>query len=445
MISASRLCVRPLFVLFAALLFVPAGCARLPWERGSYYPSWRGSPSRRVITFQRDATASDEENGARLAEAIQGLKAGDELRIGPGKYSVNKWFDVVLKGTARAPIRIVAADPERRPVITRPDTRQNVVNIGIKGRSEHLLLRGLEITGGSTVLKIYRGENIWVDGCLLHTGVGVGLAALSNDTRFLYITRNEIRDIGIGGGTGEGMYLGNHGGKWGMSYSTVALNHVHRTAGSQGDGIEVKPNSYNNWIVANTVHDTQCPGIIAYGTGGRGINLIERNVVYRSRDALIQIQGDAVVRNNLLFNAPQGLHSKDHVGKTRNLRIVHNTILNARTGCELRSWNGREGLVFANNAVYSRDAEAVLFSGGSAGVIFKGNVVRGTVEGIEGGYVKGRGLEDFAGVSWDGAKRDARPASGSALVGGGDPEFTVERDMKGRARPERPTAGALEP
>jgi hypothetical protein len=438
-------------LLIATLLALPTACARktaevsrlrVPWERGSYFPEWRSARSRKVIEFKRDPAKSDEENGARLAEAIKALKPGQEFRIGPGRYSVNRWFDVVLRGTRRKPIRIVAADMKKRPVITRPNAKQNVINIGIKGKSEFLVLRGLEIAGGSTVLKIYQGENVWIDQCLLHGGKAVGLGAHSNDTRLLYITRNEIRNMGKDGGTGEGMYLGNHGGEFGMSYSVVAFNHVHHTAGSQGDGIEVKQNSYNNWIVENHVHDCRYPCIIAYGTGGKGVNLIERNVAYRSGDAVIHVQGDAVIRNNLVFNKGWGFHSKDHVAKSRNLTFVHNTIITEKTGCHLSGWNGREKMVFANNAVYSKTGAAVDFPKGSEGVTFKGNVVVGAVQGIEGGWVKGRGLEDFADVTWDGKKRDATPAKGSVLIGAADPAYAVERDMSDTKRREPPCAGA---
>ncbi len=58
---------------------------------------------------------------------------------------------------------------------------------------------------------------------------------------------------------------------------------------------------------------------------------------------------------------------------------VHDTIVNAGRTANLSSWDGRAGMVFANNAVYSRDAESVRFPGGSTGVTLAGNVVLGGV------------------------------------------------------------------
>ena len=46
---------------------------------------------------------TDEENGAALAGVIQGLEPGDMLKIGPGRYSIARKFEVDLQGTAQAP------------------------------------------------------------------------------------------------------------------------------------------------------------------------------------------------------------------------------------------------------------------------------------------------------------------------------------------------------
>ena len=104
------------------------------------------------------------------------------------------------------------------------------------------------------------------------------------------------------GGTGEGFYIGGNDGVPIASRCVLALNHVHDTGGFQGDGIEVKQGSWGNWIVENTVHDTPYPCILVYGTGGRARNVIERNVCWNSGDNVMQVQGEALVRNNALFD-----------------------------------------------------------------------------------------------------------------------------------------------
>ena len=70
---------------------------------------------------------TDEENGAALARAIQGLEPGDMLEIGPGRYSIARKLEIDLRGTAKDPIWIVGADSDRLPIITRPDSMETAV------------------------------------------------------------------------------------------------------------------------------------------------------------------------------------------------------------------------------------------------------------------------------------------------------------------------------
>jgi hypothetical protein len=240
------------------------------------------------------------------------------------------------------------------------------------------------------------------------------------------------------------MYLGANHGKVVMRNSVIAANHVHHCGGDQGDGIELKQGSYNNWIVANHVHDTHYPCIIAYGTAGKGINVIENNICYRADDNTMQVQGEAVVRNNVIMAAGgAGLASTDHQGKTRMLRVVHNTIITTGRGANLSSWNGREGMVFANNAVYSQRGPGLRFAGGSSRVEVSGNVVFGGTQGVDHGFVVGKGLDDFASVTWDGNQRNASPSAGSRLLKAADEKFLTKRDLNGATRNQRPTAGAV--
>jgi hypothetical protein len=347
---------------------------------------------------------------------------------------------------AQDPIWIVAA-PGARVVLTRPDARQNVMNVAAADgdRSEYLCFHGLEFTGGSSLLRLYRCSQVWVDDCTLHDGGGVGITANSADTEYLYLTRNHIYHPGGPDTTSEGMYLGANNSECVMRYSIVALNHIHDCGGTQGDGIEVKQGSYNNWMVENYVHHTNYPCIIAYGTDGHGRNVIERNVLHHSNDNTMQVQGEALVCNNLLMAGANGFSSHDHQGQTRDLTVVNNTIINIGRGGNFSSWNNRPGLVFANNVVYSRDAEALNFPNGSAGVTLAGNVVVGAVSGVSGGFIRGRGLEDFVDVAWDASRREARPAPGSPLMGAADPAHAVEFDLHGAKRSPPHVAGAFLP
>ena len=424
----------------------PGGVPVPPWATGSYFPPWQSVAPLRVIPHTYDAMLSPVQNGAALATAVAALAPGDRLDIASGTYSVNQWWNVVLQGTASAPIWIVAA-AGANVVITRPDAAQNVINLAAQpgDRTEFVCLRGLEITGGDTLIKLYRVGDIWIDQCHIHDGSGVGIAANSADVDHLYITRNEIHDPGLPGDTSEGMYLGANSSASRMVHSIIALNHVHHCGGTQGDGIEVKQGSHTNWIAENLVHDTNYPCLIAYGTDGLGLNLIERNTLYTSNDNTMQVQGEAIVRNNLIMDAAgTGFQSQDHQGQTRDLVFVNNTIVTRGRATNLTSWNGRAGMVLANNVIYSRDAESIRFPSGSSGVTLSGNVTLGAVQGAATGSVPGVGLADFVQVAWDASLRDAHPAPGSSFLGAADPAHAPAIDLDGASRTPPHTAGAYQ-
>jgi hypothetical protein len=157
------------------------------------------------------------------------------------------------------------------------------------------------------------------------------------------------------------------------------------------------------------------------------------------------VQGEAIVRNNLLIAAQgSGFASTDHQGKTARLTVVHNTIISRRRGANLSSWNGRDGMVFSNNVVYTDRGDALRFPRGSQGVIVSGNVLVGRVSGVAEGFVVGNGLTDFVDVSWDGSRRDATPSSDGPFIGQGDNNFAVKVDITGSRRGRRVTAGAFD-
>ncbi|TET39087.1 MAG: right-handed parallel beta-helix repeat-containing protein [Planctomycetota bacterium] len=408
-----------------------------------YFPPWHNIAPIEVISFSYDRAKSDEENGAALADAILALQPGQKLEIGAGTYSINRWFNVLLHGTASAPIWITGA-PGDRPVLTRPDNAQNVMNVGSGLGSEYICFHGLDFTGGDDLIKLYKCTNIWIDECYIHNGDGVGIAANSENTDHLYITRNLIHDPGDADDTCEGMYLGANNSVYVMTDSIIALNHVHDCGGTQGDGIEVKQGSYNNWIVENHVHGTNYPCILVYGTDGNGINIIERNILYDSNDNILQVQGEAIVRNNLMMGTGVGFASTDHQGQTLNLTFIHNTIITPGRAANMSSWDGRDGMIFCNNVVYSRDAESIRFPNGSSGVTVIGNVVLGTVTGVSIGFITGNGLGDFVGVAWDASIRDANPSGGSPIIGMGDPNYAVPDDITGNTRKTGLDSGAFD-
>ncbi len=406
-------------------------------QAASYNPAWASIEPERTIAHNPLAGATSIQNGAALVKAVGALQPGDRLEIGAGSYSVERMWDVLVSGTAEAPIWIVAAK-DAQVVITRPDNKQNVLNLGQGGPVSFLCLRGLEFTGGSHGLRLGQCRDVWVDQCHIHHTNEVCLSANSADTQRLYLTRNHIHH---GGGHAEGMYLGGNNATHIMSHSVIAQNHIHDCRGDQGDGIEVKQGSWGNLIAENHVHDTNYPCITVYGTNGQPVNIIERNLCYRSGDSVMQVQGEAIVRNNVLIAGKNGgFRSTDHQGKTLNLQVIHNTIINTSHAFAGGSWNGREGMILANNVLYSRDANALHFANGNAGVTSAGNVVFG--DGPKDGCTKGRGLEDFRNLTWDASVHDATPTADAPLENA-DLKFLLESDFNHNAREGMKTSGAV--
>jgi hypothetical protein len=118
----------------------------------------------------------------------------------------------------------------------------------------------------------------------------------------------------------------------------------------------------------------------------------------------------------------------------RDLEVVHNTIVNSRRAVSLEDWSGRPGLVFANNVAYSERGEGLRIVGGSNGVLLRGNVLSGIVQGVPGGYTLGNGLTDFVDVTWTASRRDATPSVGGALVDSADAAEHLPEDLTGRPR-----------
>jgi hypothetical protein len=411
------------------IAFLLASAAALHAADTRYSPDWASIAPKRVIKHT-------DPSGDSLVKAVAALQPGDQLVIAAGTYSVARMWNIGVSGTAKAPTWIVAEEGAK-VILTRPDAKQNVLNIGQGSSVHHLCLRGVEITGGSHGLRLGQCSEVWIDQCYIHHTDAVCLSANSADTRRLFLTRNHNHH---GGGHGEGMYLGANHGQFIMSESVIALNHIHDCKGEQGDGIEVKQGSWGNLIAENDIHDTQYPCITVYGTAGKPVNIVERNLCRRSADSTMQVQGEAIVRNNVLINASgSGFASTDHQGKSLNLQVIHNTIINTGDAFKASSWNVREGMILANNILYSRDKSAMNFPKGKDGVTITGNITFG--DSPKQGALPGRGLKDFVSLSWDGENYDAKPVA-EAPFDTADAKYLIETDFKGSVR-NKPTSGAV--
>ncbi len=405
-----------------------------------YDPPWGNIAPTQTINFTYNSAKTSTQNGTDLKAAMNALVAGQRLVIGGGIYTLTNNFTFSKSGTVTAPISIVAKDGET-PTLYRVGASQNGIELGTGSTTiEYVLFREIEFNGGSLGIRIHKASNLWLDKCSIHDMADGGINANTQNTDHLYLTRNHIYNIA---GYGEGMYIGANALSGGTPTqithdSIIALNHIHDTGylnPVQGDGIELKHGSYGNWIVENLVHDNRYPSILVYGTHGMPVNIVERNILFNSGDNVMQVQGEAIVRNNLIMNGGYGFASFDHQEQVKNLTFVHNTIVNSGRAVSVSNWANRPGMVFANNVAYSKNSYGLMFSGGSAGVTVTGNVVYGTVSGASSsGYILGTGLNNFVNVAWDATSLDATPSSGSPIISSGDPTFAVSTDITGATR-----------
>lgn len=415
---------------------------------GSQYdPPWATVAPTSTINHAYNSGQTSAQNGTALMAAMNALTAGQKLVIAAGTYSINSSFNLNVAGTVSAPIFIEAATGAT-VIINQTNAGQNIMQVGNGFAARYVALRGIEWTGGSE-LRFYDCANIWFDRNKVHDTGDAALTTNTNNTDHMYITRNEIWNTG---GTGEGMYLGANNGTVVMHSSIIALNHVHNTDGAtvtQGDGIELKQGSWGNLIAENLVHDCKYPCILVYGTAGQAQNIVERNTCYNSGDNAMQIQGECIVRNNLVINAVgSAFASQVHQGNPTNLQVVHNTFINSGRAVNLSAWQGASNMIFANNVCYSQSSDAIRFATGNTGVTCVGNVTAGALVTVPAGGATATAasnpLTDFTSVTWTATSRNALPVAGCTIIGAGNATHAVTNDITGATRATQLESGCYD-
>lgn len=387
------------------------------------------------------------------------LQPGDEVVLGSGVYSDRRKLKLWQQGTTDRPITLRSAHGERA-IITRPDASQNVINI--EG-GQYLILRGLEVTGGSAGIRLGGGlpgqpnfgdpsRFVTIENSVIHDVADTAISANFGGETYegMVFRGNEIYHTG---GVGEAFYLGCNGNACQFFDGLIEGNYVHDLNGpgvSQGDGIEIKDGSYNNIVRDNVIHDTRYPGIIAYGTAGNGgPNIIEGNVIWNSQNQGIQVAADAIIRNNIVFSGGQeAFRSQNHQSATPgNLTIVNNTFISENKDAVRIADDATAPIIIANNAIYARRADAIQIrkNPSASWITISGNVGLGrTIPELPQAAFDPRGNldRDFAGADWRGPGRDVFPVTGSALIGTANASFLTAADFNGTPRGGRLDVGA---
>jgi MYXO-CTERM domain-containing protein len=374
------------------------------------------------------ATTYEIDSTANLGSEVARLIAGDELVLRGGTYTLSARLTISVSGTASAPITIRGRDGEVAH-LTR-DATQNVINVV---GARYLVLKNLEVSGGSHGIRLDDASFVSIEDCHVHDTGDVAISANIDGKTYqgLRLVRNHIHHTN---NTGEGMYLGCNSGACTMFESVIEGNYIHDTRGDsviQGDGIEIKQGSWGNIVRDNVIHATNYPCILLYGTASNPQNIVERNVMWDCGDHGIQVEADAVVRNNIVLGAgANGIHSQVHQQNgPENLVIVHNTVVVQNHA--VRSATPVGPVVIANNALYSSGGSAIQVASASALFAISGNLGSGALTGVTSGFDAGGSVtSDFV----DAAGRNVFPASGSKLIGSGDAARVVEDDFNATPR-----------
>ena len=361
-----------------------------------------------------------------------------------GIYNETNRMSIQVQGTPSAPITIMGASGESRPLITRPASAslQNTVNI--EGSTTYLSIRGLEISGNGADGVNMSGTLSFVtlEDLVIHDiDVGINFRNTMNN---ITVRRNHIYNTGIGGGTGEGMYVGCNNATCIVSNSLIEQNWVHDSlpGTTQGDGIEVKVGSHSNIVRDNVVYNRAYPGIFVYGTGSNPVNIVEGNVVWNALEGIYAV-ADAIVRNNIVLNSGTGLSLYGHVqvAQMKNVTAVNNTLYNNDDGVYMRWSSTATNMVLANNAVYSPGKTAVN-TVGSVGTFVRNYVEGASDQTLDGSAFINGGTS--ANAFGDPVNMDFWPKAGSPLIGTASSTYAPSVDFNADGRVSPFDVGAYE-
>lgn len=417
-------------------------------------------------------TVSPEDD---IQEAVNSLVAGDTLLFSTGRYTRQTvLFFENLQGEQGRPI-VVGPAPGAQvtleldstyTIFVLADWDHNVIHL----RNCHYLeIYGFEITAGRTGIETeFTNSHCTFRDLEIHHVGNVGIRIANGDNSYMKCLGNHIHHTYQ---HGEGFYIGDSDGSSDINNCLFEGNYVHHTSllESQGDGLELKKGCWGNIVRHNVFHDTHYPGILVWGTGKKDPqynNRVYGNLVFKNTfgESGMQIASECDVYNNIVFDGGNGLmyagiqsNENLHSGTEMNhVRIYHNTFFAASRGVRLMDWGGKEGMVFANNAVYCLDESRTALETNASdlsGAIIEGNYYYGLVNGaglealIDDGIIESFHPDEvFAYPENDITLIDLYPIEGSELVDAAMGEWVAEEDFNGTSRADEgsPDVGAYE-
>jgi hypothetical protein len=416
----------------AVLDSVPAGAALSIDVKGA------GADTSTVFRDTVDVPAADTvfahrpavlsvSSAAELQSKTNALKPGDTMIVAAGTYALSTWIFTV-HGTAQRWIVVRAGG---KVIIQGNTVDADVVDLY---NVNYLKLSGFEITGGSS--------GIWVDGTMVSNVVFDSLTIQNIPGEGVYFKADTVHDFTIT--NCEIAYAGIHGfsagdGTAGPRYNVeVSHCYIHNcpTDSSQliAYGISWEGKGYRGTFRDNVLHDIggTAGSAILIGWGKTALqgdspadrSVVSGNCLWNCPGEGITVMSDALVENNIVFDAGFGVHvQSDHrsgLSYIENLTIRNNTVFRCPQACLLLNdlAGNSSNDTISGNVFYQADTALSAATGAvSSSITSAENYYWGTVQG-DTGFIRGNGLGDFSAVSPAAAvgQIDFYPSSTSAFV-----------------------------
>ena len=402
-------------------------------------------------------------DAAALQSRAASLQPGDELIASNGTYTLDHWTLQNISGTRTNWITIRG---EGSPVIRGTGTGNNVIQFY---NANYIILSNFEVTTTADVSYGIDGVNfkstsssyIILDRLNIH-GMGNNGVTIMVNASFITL-RNSI----LASNSTCGIYWG-YPNSYVVHDVLVENNYIHHCptdpASSTGYGIQFKGGCYRGRFVDNVLHDvggTSRSGLIVYygktnpaGDVPDDMNIVRGNVLWNCRNEGITAMSDALIENNIVFDAVTGINLQTYTDElggpnyVENLVVRNNTAFRCSSSCiavPTSNWSSiGSNVCVVGNAAYRTNSSQTALSGSGGTARLASNVYYG-VSGLASGASAGRGLADFRNVTAAALvpNLDFYPSTNSALT---NKVFLLadmpERDFNGTLRPYGAAADA---
>jgi MYXO-CTERM domain-containing protein len=329
------------------------------------------------------------------------LRPGDRVEVDGGAVYPG---DVILRepGAPGAPITIAG----RRVRGLRPVFAGGVTTLEVRGG--HVVLEGLEITGGSARCLFHHADDVTVRDTVVHDCPGHGILGADSDAGSLTLSYVEVYRAGRGEGA-HPIYMATDEEAFPRSVFRMEHCYVHDATG----GNSVKSRAERNEIYANWIEGAPYHELELIGPDGAGAK---------------HAREDSDVVGNVLRKLGRGYAVRvggDGTGETNGrYRFVNNTIvLGPEARAAFRLFDGLESIQMNNNAIVRAGGgpvrvlteEQVRWAAGEPLIAGSNNWIPMGSSGVPAGWTRTLAGRDPGLVS----DLDPRPRAGSPLIGAG--------------------------